>query len=218
MKKLFFLAIVSGAILLPAFSYSQQKYIYKPSAARVYKAQVNSNIRPRLTVSDPPIINDPIDIYADNPALLNASITIHFGDITAPSTNTTRIQLFGNPDYTYHTADHIIINTLMYCNISSNMGYTIPLFSNSDNHWTVTYNDFLDKWVDGAHTHLDFNNRVNQQGGMIDIYQAGMSGSITKLTLVLKFASGTKTIVWNKPKSFNKFIDFKFDQNFNPMN
>ena len=235
MEKLFFLAIVSGAILLPTFSYGQQKYIYKPSAAsslvqkKVYlsKNQVNSAI-PARVVNDPPIINDPIDIYAGNPVLLKASMTIHFGDINAPSTNSPLIRLLGSPDYFYHNADHILINTVTSNSISSNMAYTIPLFSNSDNHWTVTYDDFVTKYVDSAHSHLDYNYWKRFKGGGIGLKLPGNgSFQVNKMILVLKFSNGTKTIVWDTPikstsitNTFTTFsnLDFKFNQDFEPMN
>jgi hypothetical protein len=93
------------------------------------------------------------------------------------------------------------------------------MYVNSDSHWTVTYNDFVTKWAGASHTqHLGFDYYKTQQGGSFLFYQLGISGSINKLIIVLQFASGTKTIVWDDPKTFSTQIQFKFDQNFNPMN
>lgn len=229
MKQLFFSTLFTGAMLLSAISYGQHKYTYKPKAVNAVAAKkaysnttrVNAASSGNLLsspVTDPPIINDPIDVYAGNPVLLKASIVVHFGTINTSSANTSQIELLGSPDYFYHSADHIRINSLDYSTIHSNTAYHIPLYANTDNHWTVTYQDFVDKWVDSAHTQLSPHDRINWQGGMVTLYQTGMSGNINKLTLVLQFANGTKTIVWNNPKAFNTYVRFKFNQNFQPMN
>lgn len=226
MKHLFFSVIVSAAVLLSAISYGQYKYSYKPKAVTsvVHKKTYSNTNRVNATISadrlsslvtDPPIINDPIDIYAGNPVLLKASLFVHFGDVNG--SGLAQIELFGSPDYFYHGGDHIRINSIDYSNIRANLAREIPLYTNSDNHWTVTYQDFVDKWVDSAHTHRTFDDRARMQGGSISLYQAGLSGTINKLILVLKFASGTETIVWDKPKAFNVHGDFKFDQNFDPI-
>lgn len=235
MKQLFFSACLSGAMLVSVISYGQHTYIYKQKTAsavnakRVYSNStrvnaISSENRPSLLVTDPPIINDPIDIYAENPTLLKATLIIHFGNINISNTSGTaskdpHLYLYASPYYLYHNANHIIISALVHSTFfHSNTAYAIPMYANSDNHWTVTYNDFVTKWADASHSHLDFNYYKSEQGGSFSLYQLGMSGSISKLILVLQFASGTKTIVWNDPKTFDTQIQFKFDQNFNPMN
>jgi hypothetical protein len=236
MKQLLFSACLSGAMLLSATSYGQHKFSYKPTSTSTVRSKneysnatrVNAISSGRLSsplVTDPPIINDPIDIYTENPVLLKATVIIHFGNINISGTSGTasrspHLYLNSSPYYLYHNADHVGISNIVYNSLfHSNTAYQIPMYANSDNHWTVTYNDFVTKWASTSHTHqLDFDYYKTQQGGSFLFYQLGMSGSINKLILVLQFASGTKTIVWNDPTTFNTQVQFKFDQNFNPMN
>lgn len=168
------------------------------------------------------IINDPIDIYAENPVLLKATLRIYFGNLNVPS-GFLAFDLFDDPYYDHHTAsyyiqiNHAIDSTKFYPNTT----YDIPVYTNSDNHWTVTYADFVTKWVDATHTHSDFNTWKTRHGGKVAILipTSTASGNINKLMLILQFAGGTKTIVWDTPITLSwPYTYFSFDQNFNVMN
>jgi hypothetical protein len=259
MKKVFFFSLVSEALLLCSTAQGQYKYTKKSNAVSIekktyhYVSQENNSsenkgaalsLPGRKTkalqknsptdgsgTTDPPIINDAIDIYVDNayddnPILLQASVTIHFGNVNAGGP--VFVEFSGDPYYDFHDASHISINRFNYSSITSNAVCNIPLYINSDNHWTVTFQDFVTKWNDSMHTQLDHDSWERLQSGQIGLQLAGNNTfQINKMILVLKFTKGTKTIVWDTPKNStsitNKigtfgYLYFKFNQNFEPMN
>lgn len=246
MKQLFFTAIVSGAVFLSTFSYAQHKYVYKPNAATsvakerkyAHTPRVNSALSSRLrpaAVNDPPIINDPINIYASENSmdieLLDATLYVHFA---ASPTQTQNLisnidyEFTCSPDYFYHDAQHILVSDITTRNTSIAGVNEIQLYKKSFNHWSVTYNDFVIKYSDNVHSHRNYNYWERFQGGGIELKLPGNdSVQVNKMILVLKFSKGTKTIVWDTPKNSTSatnafttfsYLKFKFNQNFEPMN
>lgn len=258
MKQPSFLLILAGIMLLSNVSFGQYKYTYKKeqvsgnkatyqftpekndynsqnAASHAYQSQQltqKERMRQRVAlasnVTDPPIINDPIDVYEDNPALLKATLYVHFGDLNKQSGSFLSIDFMGNPYYDYHKADHIGITQVDYTNDSQcnpcvnslwpNGINAIPLYVRADNHRTVTYQDFVSKWADAAHTHMDNAYWATLKGGSIELQ--GLCKNIHKVILVLQFDSGTKTIVWNTPQALNHTKDqtYYFNQDFMPTN
>lgn len=163
--------------------------------------------------SNPPVINDPIDIYTENPALVKATLTVHFGAFNK-SPGVVGFSLYCDPYYDYHTSSYyIVVANLQTSNIHADTVYQISLYDRSDNQRVVTYQDFVTKWGDAAHPDLARAYWANRKGGSVDIQPTGTDGTISRLSLVLQFETGTKTIQWNTPRTFSNDALLQFDQN-----
>jgi len=186
MKQSFFLAIAPAALLPPVLPQTPYKYIKRNSDASkdnktyhfVLKAIAGAGDREQRAapgstgrgtgipaMASAKIIDDPIDVYAGDPALINATLTIHFGNFNK-SPGQVNFSFYSGPYYDYHMSSYyILVSNLRYSNIHPESVYRIPLHEKAGTSRAVAYPDFVTKWGHAAHMPLNNSYRAGRQGG-----------------------------------------------------